>query len=172
MHIHGLRTIQVEDQRKFIMEFISLTHWNNICFHIVHSWIVFPCPCKTNINPTFEFGILNSQVLPGGHEHSKSGYCTCHNWIWVTGHDLLNTVRHLLLCVRFCSHIFSQAHTSRTTWTSNSTVGQGLLPCRHLSLSVHRLHNTSASLSASAIWPLPMWWWERSSLFLHTPSDQ
>ena len=36
-------------------------------------------------------------------------------------------------------------------------VGQGLLPCQHLSLSVHRLHNTSASLSTSAIPPLPMW---------------
>ena len=35
------------------------------------------------------------------------------------------------------------------------TLGQGLLPCRRLSLSVHRLHNTSASLSASTIWPLP-----------------
>ena len=34
--------------------------------------------------------------------------------------------------------------------------GQGLLPCHHLSLSVHRLHNTSASLSTSAILPLPM----------------
>ena len=30
-------------------------------------------------------------------------------------------------------------------------LGQGLLPCRRLSLSVHRLHNISASLSASAI---------------------
>ena len=34
-------------------------------------------------------------------------------------------------------------------------LGQGLLPCQRLSLSIHRLHNTSASLSASAIWPLP-----------------
>ena len=34
-------------------------------------------------------------------------------------------------------------------------LGQGFLPCQHLSLSVHRLHNTSASLSTSAIPPLP-----------------
>ena len=35
-------------------------------------------------------------------------------------------------------------------------LGQGLLPCWHLSLSVHILHNTSASLSPSAIPTLPM----------------
>ena len=50
-----------------------------------------------------------------------------------------------------------QEEWTRSMEVEMRTVGQGLLPCRRLSLSVHRLHNASASLSTSAILPLPMW---------------
>ena len=125
-----------------------LTHWNDICLCIVHSQIIFSCPCEANLDPTLESWVLISQVLPGSHKHFECGYCTHQNQIGVTQHDLLNTVRDLFPFVRFCLHKFWQVHTSKTTWISDSTNhSMSVIWCFARSLLFRRVRKWSTACS-------------------------
>ena len=57
-----------------------LTHRDDICVHIIHWNIVFPCPSQANFCPGLELLMLFSEFFPLGHKHLEARYRTQQDW--------------------------------------------------------------------------------------------